>query len=257
MDSDEETTAVVTGSSSGIGRAIAKRFGEEGLNVVTNSRSGERANQIANEIIDHGGSAVGIEADVSDPEAAKSLIQGAVTEFGSVDILVNNAGHTVIGPAEEIDAEDWRSVLDVNTNGVFFCSQSAGKWMIDRGEGGHIINISSLLSEQGLAQRAPYCASKAAVNNLTKCLAVEWAEHAIHVNAIAPGFVKTNITEQTQASAGYTDEDIEVRTPLGRFGSMEEITNVVVFLANGNHYITGEVIHSDGGWRANAWGTSQ
>lgn len=249
-------TAIVTGSSQGIGKAIAKRLGAEGVNVVTNSRSRERAAATASEIRDAGGTAVGIESDVTEYSEMEALVAATVDEFGSLDIMVNNAGVTKIGPAETVDPADWRQIIDVDLTGVFFGSQIAGRQMIEQGDGGSVLNISSIMGEQGLHHRAPYCAAKAGVNNLTRTLAVEWAEHDIHVNALAPGFIRTEITEQTQSSADYTDDDIRNRAPLGRFGSLEEMAECATFLVGNDHYVTGEVLHADGGWTAFAWGSN-
>lgn len=253
----DDSTVIVTGSSQGIGKALAERFAAEGANVVTNSRDESRAAAAAEEIVDDGGTAVGIGADMSDRTEVQALVDRAVEEFGSLDVMINNAGNTVIGPALEMDPDDWQHVIDVNLTGVFFGMQAAGRQLAEQGTGGQIINISSMISKQGFAQRAPYCASKAGVNNLTRVLAVELAEHDVHVNALAPGFVRTEITEQTQDAAGYTDEDVRKRAPLGRFGTTEEIANCVQFLAGGDHYLTGEVLRADGGWMANAWGPDE
>ncbi len=248
-------TAIVTGSSAGIGEAIAERFAAEGANVVTNSRSQERAEETAEAIREAGGSAVAIESDVTDYEAMEALVEATVEEFGSLDVMVNNAGVTDIGPAEDVDPEDWRRVIDVDLTGAFFGSQLAGRQMIDQESGGAILNVSSIMGELGLHGRAPYCAAKAGVNNLTRTLAVEWAPHGIHVNALAPGFVRTNITDQTQSAADYTDDDIRNRTPLDRFGTLDEMAECATFLVGNDHYVTGEVLHADGGWTAYAWGS--
>lgn len=248
-------TAIVTGSSTGIGAAIAKAFADEGANVVTNSRTLERAERTATEIREAGGNAIAIESDVTDYDAMTALVEGTVEEFGSLDIMVNNAGLTRIGPAEEMDPEDWKRVIDVDLTGVFYGAQLAGRQMIEQGSGGAILNVSSMLGEQGLQKRAPYCAAKAGVNNLTRTLAVEWAEHDIQVNALAPGFVRTEITDQTQESADYTDEDIRNRTPLGRYGTLDEMATCATFLVGNDHYVTGEVLRADGGWTAFAWGS--
>jgi 3-oxoacyl-[acyl-carrier protein] reductase len=248
-------TVIVTGSSAGIGRAIARQFASEGANLVVNSRSYERAGQTAKEIRDEGNDAIAVEADVTDYRAVEELVDSAVEEFGRLDVMVNNAGMTTIDKVTELSPEEWRQVIDVDLTGVFFGSQVAGRRMIDQNSGGSILNISSIMGEQGYHMRAPYCAAKAGVNNLTQTLAVEWAEHDILVNALAPGFVKTNITDQTQEAAGYTDENIRNRTPLDRFGTPEEIANCALFLAAGNHYVTGEILHTDGGWTAFAWGS--
>lgn len=247
-------TAIVTGSSQGIGKGIAKRLAAEGANIVTNSRSRARAEAVAEEIAAEGGDAVGVEADVTDYDAVEALVETAADEYGGLDIMVNNAGLTQVKSAEEFDPEEWRRVVDVDLTGVFFGCQAAGRQMIEQGEGGAILNISSMMGGMGLHKRAPYCASKGGVDNLTRTLAVEWAAHDIHVNALAPGFIWTEITDQTQGSAGYTDDDIRDRTPLGRFGSIEEMAECASFLVSNNHYVTGEILRADGGWTAYAWG---
>ncbi len=264
-----DETAVVTGSSSGIGAAIAIRFAEEGANVVTNSRTLDRAETTAEEIRDDGGTASAVEADISDPAGASHLVDRAVDEYDSLDIMVNNAGVTVVEPLMELDPEEWRRVIDVNLSGVFYCAQAAGRRMIERGGGGQLINVSSMFGSVGIQGRAPYNASKGGVNTLTKCLAVELAEHDICVNAMAPGYIETELTAGTRESDdrgtslgreewpyyGFDDAHIENRTPLGRFGTLEEIGSVALFLAEGGHYTTGEVITSDGGWSAFGWGS--
>jgi 3-oxoacyl-[acyl-carrier protein] reductase len=249
-------TAVVTGSSTGIGAAIATRYAEEGADVVTTSRSLDRARTTAAEIREAGGSAMAVECDVTEYAAVEALVEATVDEFGSLDVMVNNAGITEIAPAEEFDPDDWRRVIDVDLTGVFFGAQLAGRRMIEQGTGGSILNVSSMLGEQGLRKRAPYCAAKAGVNNLTRTLAVEWAEHDVYVNALAPGFVRTEITEQTQSAADYTDDDIRDRTPLNRFGTLDEMAECATFLAGTDHFVTGEVLRADGGWTPNAWGTT-
>lgn len=265
----EDKTAIVTGSSSGIGAAIAKGFAEEGANVVTNSRAKERAETTADEIRENGGTAIAVEGDISNPDEVQALVDAAVDEYGSLDIMVNNAGISVIEPAMEMDPEDWQNVLDVNLSGVFYGAQAAGRQMIEQGTGGQIINISSIFGKIGIQGRAPYNASKGGVNNLTRNLAVELAEHDICVNALAPGFIRTQLDEQTRDSDdrdvvldeeqwpyyGYDDQHIHNRVPLGRFGTLEEMQNVALFLASGDHYTTGEILNADGGWLAFGWGS--
>ncbi|MFC6734210.1 MULTISPECIES: SDR family NAD(P)-dependent oxidoreductase [unclassified Haladaptatus] len=248
-------TAIVTGSSKGIGKAIAMKFAAEGANVVTNSRSYERAAETSEEIEAAGGTALPVETDVSDPDSVAALVDATVERFGRLDVMVNNAGMTIIGPAEEMDPADWQKVIDVDLSGVFYGSQAAGRQLIEQGDGGAIVNVSSMMGSMGLDRRTPYCAAKGGVDNMTRTLAVEWAEHDIHVNALAPGYIRTAITDQSQASAGYTDQDIQNRTPLGRYGSTEEMANCVLFLAAQNNFVTGEVLTADGGWSAYAWGS--
>jgi len=247
-------TAIVTGSSKGIGKAIAERFADEGADVVINSRSADSAEEVAAEIADEtGADAIGVAADMSVYEDVEDLVDAAVAEFGSVDIMVNNAGITDIQPAEEFDPDEWRKVIDVDLNGVFFGAQVAAKQMIDQGDGGAILNISSMIGDMGFKMRSPYCTAKGGVNNMTQTLAVEWAEYDISVNALAPGFIYTDITDQTQDSGGYTDDDVYKRTPMERYGSLDEMAECAMFLCSRNNFVTGEVLTADGGWTADAW----
>ncbi|QLG27331.1 glucose 1-dehydrogenase [Halorarum halophilum] len=250
-------TAIVTGSSKGIGMSIAKALAREGANVVTNSRSHERAEAAAEEIAAEvdGASTLPVECDVTDPDSVSALVDATVEEFGRLDVMVNNAGMTIIDPAEEMAPEDWRQVIDVDLSGVFYGSQAAGRRMIERGDGGAIVNVSSMMGSMGLHMRTPYCAAKGGVDNLTRTLAVEWAEHGVHVNALAPGYIRTAITDQSMESAGYTEAEVRNRTPLGRFGSTEEMANCALFLASRDNFVTGEVLTADGGWTAFAWGS--
>ncbi|KYH25037.1 3-phenylpropionate-dihydrodiol/cinnamic acid-dihydrodiol dehydrogenase [Halalkalicoccus paucihalophilus] len=250
----DNKTAVVTGSSSGIGFAIAQHLATEGANVVVNSRSQDRAEDAADEI-DGGDTVLPIEADVTDRSSLQSLADRTVEEFGSLDIWVNNAGINIRGPAEELSLDDWQTVIDVNLTGTFSGAQVAGNRMIDQGTGGNIINISSMMGEQGQTGRTPYNTSKGGVNNLTRCLAVEWAEHDIQVNAVAPGYIETEMVDDAQDQIGFDKQDVVDRTPLGRFGSVDEVANCVTFLAEGDHFMTGEILHPDGGWLAFGWGS--
>lgn len=248
-------TAVVTGSSSGIGLGIAREFASRDANVVVNSRSQERAAAAADEITAGTGSVVPIEADVTDADSLQSLVEQTVSEFGSLDIWVNNAGINIRGPAEEMSIDDWQQVIDVNLTGTFLGAKLAGKRMIEQDTGGSIINISSMMGEQGQTGRTPYNTSKGGVNNLTRCLAVEWAEHDIQVNAIAPGYIRTEMVSDAQDQIGFDEEDVVDRTPLGRFGTVEEVANCVAFLAEKEHFMTGEILHPDGGWLSFGWGS--
>ncbi|ADJ13868.1 SDR family NAD(P)-dependent oxidoreductase [Halalkalicoccus jeotgali] len=250
----EGKTAIVTGASRGIGSGIATTLADHGATVVINYRSSEqRATEVVEEIEADGGTAVAVQADVSDPADVEAMVEATVDQFGAVDILVNNAGMTKIGPAAELDLEDWRRVIDVDLTGVFIACQIAGRRMREQANGGAIVNIASMMGQMGYHMRAPYCSAKAGVINLTRTLAVEWAPDDISVNALAPGFIQTDITDQTQDSAGYTDEDIRRRTPMARFGTVEEMASCVTFLARGDTFVTGEVLRADGGWTSDAW----
>ena len=179
--------------------------------------------------------------------------------------MINNAGTTVEKPLFEQTPEDWQRVLNVNLSGTFFGSQVAGRRMAEQGTGGQIVNMSSMFGSVGIQGRAPYNASKGAIENLTRCLAVELAEYEIGVNALAPGYVRTALAAAPWEDSikedhdwpyyGYTEEHVRNRTPLGRFGTLEEIANCATFLAAGDHYMTGEVLHADGGWLAFGWGS--
>lgn len=253
-ESLDEKTAVVTGASSGIGLAIATHLAEEGANVIVNSRSQDRAAAAA-ETIEGSGSVLPVEADVTDYASLRSLTERTIEEFGSLDVWVNNAGINIRGPAEELSLEDWQRVIDVNLTGTFHGARVAGNQMIEQGTGGSIINISSMMGEQGQTGRTPYNTSKGGVNNLTRCLAVEWADHDIHVNAVAPGYIRTEMVDDAQDQIGFDERDVVDRTPLGRFGTVEEVANCVGFLAGGDHFMTGEILHPDGGWLAFGWGS--
>lgn len=254
-----DQTAVVTGSSRGIGKEIAIQFGKEGANVLTTSRSLRRAEETAASIRDAGGTAVAVEVDVTDANGVDRVVSTAVDSFGQLDVMVNNAAQRVIGKSERLEPDEWRELIDVNLTGVFLGAQAAARQMISQGTGGQIVNMSSIMGEVGLQRRAAYNAAKGGVNNLTRCLAVEWAEHEIYVNALAPGYIKTDIADTELGKArmeqtGIVNEDIENRTPLGRYGTTEEMARCATFLAAGQHFITGEILHADGGWLAFGWG---
>ncbi|MDS0299419.1 SDR family oxidoreductase [Halogeometricum sp. S1BR25-6] len=253
-DATDERTAIVTGSSRGIGKHVAKRFAADGANVVVCSRSLADCEAVAAEIEDDGGSAHAVEVDVSEKPSVENLIEEAVDRFGRLDVMVNNAGINIRGPAEDVTPEEWQQVLDVNLTGVFFCAQAAGKRMIEQGDGGSIVNISSMMGSMGQQDRTPYNTTKGGVNNLTRCLAVEWAEHDIQVNALAPGYIETEMVEQAQEDADFDREDVRNRTPLDRFGTLDEVANCVSFLASNDNFVTGEVLTADGGWSAFGWG---
>lgn len=269
-----DQTAIVTGSSSGIGKAIAKRFAKEGASVVTNSRSLSRAEQTAAEIEDDGGTAIAVEADISKADDIDHLLAEATDAFGTVDVLVNNAGTESIIPLMEVSRDEWESELNINLTGTFFCAQTVARHMVEVGNGGQIINVSSILGRRPLQGRAAYCASKAAINNLTKLFAVELADHGIQVNALAPGYIAgTELVsdENIRVPEEYESEDgdgwptyilddpqsIDDRIPLNRKGHVEEMAACATFLAEGEHYVTGEVLHADGGVQAFGWGSKR
>ncbi len=246
----QDKVAIVTGSSMGIGQSIAEVFAEEGAKVVINSRALSRAQKVSDALRARGYEALPVEADVSRKADVDRMVQETVNAWGRLDILVNNAGISMISPSEELAEEKWCQAMDINLTGPFLCAQAAAKVMIPQG-GGVIINISSILGELGLPMRAAYCASKHGLNGLTKVLGTEWSKYNIRVNAINPAYIRTPMDVQDQASGGYSNADIERRTPLGRFGDPIEVARAALFLASDeSSYITGTMLNVDGGWIA-------
>jgi len=242
--------AVVTGSSVGIGRSVARLYGQAGARVVVNSRDHDRARAVAGELAAEGIDALPIAADVGDAAEIARLFATLDERWGAPDILVNNAGTSMIGPSETLPLESWQRTIDLNLTGAFLCAQEAARRMIPRGHG-VIINISSVLGELGLPKRAAYCASKHGLNGLTKVLATEWAPHGIRVHSINPAYIDTTMDTDDQVSGDYTRADINRRTPLGRYGSADEVANAALFLASdASSYMTGSRIDVDGGWLA-------
>jgi 3-oxoacyl-[acyl-carrier protein] reductase len=245
-----DRVAVITGSSMGIGEAIAWAYAREGARIVVNSRSEERGERVTRALREEGADAICVPGDVREKAAADRLARAAQERWGALDILVNNAGTSMIGPSEALPEEGWRLTIDTNLTGPFFCAQAAAQVMMPKRRG-VILNISSILGEVGLPQRAAYCASKHGLIGLTKALATEWARHGIRVVSVDPGYIKTPMDERDQGSGGYTNADIERRTPTGRFGTVEEVAQVCTFLASDDaSYVTGSCVTVDGGWVA-------
>jgi 2-deoxy-D-gluconate 3-dehydrogenase len=247
-------TALVTGAGSGIGQAAARGLAMAGARIVVTELPGrsDRAAATADELIAAGGESVPVTLDVRDLNSIVACVEAA-REFGSgrVDVLVNNAGITVRQPAFEVTEEAWDLVLDTNLKGLFFTAQAAGRVMRDADPpGGSIINVASIMGLIGYYDRAAYCASKAAVVNLSRVLAIEWAPHAIRVNAVCPTFVETPLTRQMLENVAIKTDVLD-RTPLGRLATPEEVAAAIVYLA-GPHagMITGTALTIDGGWTA-------
>jgi 3-oxoacyl-[acyl-carrier protein] reductase len=238
--------AIVTGASRGIGRAIAEELGAQGARVVVNyNASAEAADEVVSAITGAGGTAVAVQADVSKLESAQQLANAAVEAFGQIDILVNNAGTTRDTLLLSMKEEQWDTVIDTNLKSVFNCCKAVLRTMVRRKNGGRIINISSVSGIVGQPGQANYAASKAGIIGLTKSLAKELGSRNITVNAVAPGFVLTDLT------ADLPDELVQKTLeyiPLGRWGESSEIAKVVAFLASAQaSYITGQVLAVDGG----------
>lgn len=243
----EGRVAAVTGSTRGIGRAIAETFLAEGARVVVNSRHRDAAEAAAGEL---GANAVAVAADVSTPDGAQALIDGALARFGRLDILVANAGINIVRDAVDYTPEEWRTVLGTNLDGVFYSAQRAGRAMLEQGSG-CVIAIASVTSFNAFPRRAAYATSKAAVAMLVKVLASEWAAAGVRVNAIAPGCVHTDLIEGLRQEGKVDLDALTRRTPMGRLATPDEVGRVAVFLASDDaSYITGETLLVDGGWVA-------
>ena len=237
--------ALVTGASRGIGKAIACKLAREGAKVIINyNGSKEKAEAVKSEIEAAGGQAEVYQCDVSDYTACETFIQTVIKEEGSPDILVNNAGITKDGLLMKMSEEDFDKVLDTNLKGAFNTIRFASRQML-RQKGGRIINMSSVVGVSGNAGQANYAASKAGVIGLTKAAARELASRGITVNAIAPGFIETDMTD---VLSDKVKEASEAQIPLGHFGKPEDVAAAAAFLASEEaRYITGQVLHVDGG----------
>ncbi|HVQ56399.1 MAG TPA: glucose 1-dehydrogenase [Pyrinomonadaceae bacterium] len=245
----DRRVAVVIGGTSGIGRAIAHGLAEAGADVVCSSRREEQVETAAVEIEKIGRKTVRCVSDVGDRKSLENLLSETSSSLGKVDILVNSAGITKRAPSLELDDEDWTAILETNLNGTFRACKVFGKHMIDNGYG-RIVNIASLSTFVGLYEVAAYSASKAAVASLTKSLAIEWAKHGVNVNAIAPGVFRTALNEKLLDETPRGQEFL-MRTPMGRFGKVEELAGAAVFLASeAASFVTGEVLVVDGGFLA-------
>ncbi|MDP4087933.1 MAG: 3-oxoacyl-[acyl-carrier-protein] reductase [Bacillota bacterium] len=237
--------AVVTGAGKGIGRAIALKLAEQGANIVINYRSSEKeAEEVVQAIEEAGGAAFAVKADVSKFDEAEKLIKGAQEKFGRVDILVNNAGITKDTLLLRMKEEDFDSVISVNLKGCFNCVKHVSPIMLKQ-KSGRIINISSVIGLVGNAGQANYAASKAGIIGLTKSVAKELGSRGITVNAVAPGFIETDMTD---VLSDKIKESMQDSIPLKRLGKTSDVAEAVAFLASeGASYITGQVINVDGG----------
>lgn len=240
--------ALVTGSASGLGAAIAIALAEAGASVACHGNR-RAADTTSEQIRSLGRKGESFTGDLSKPDGADTLYEAVSSSMGAPDILVNNAGMIYREPAEDYDAQAWMTVLQVNLNSVFRLSQLAGRSMLSQGRG-KIINIASLLSFQGGIRVPAYAASKGGVAQLTKALANEWATRNVQVNAIAPGYFRTENTTALQKD-GVRNRQILERIPAARWGEPEDLAGAAVFLASdASNYITGEVLVVDGGWMA-------
>ena len=238
-------TALVTGASRGIGRAIAIRLASEGASVAINYAGNAKAAEEVKSIIEAaGGKAMLVQADVSSAESVEAMIKEVVEAFGGIDILVNNAGITRDGLLMRMKEEDWDAVINTNLKGVFYCTKAVSKLMMKK-RAGRIVNMASVVGLTGNAGQANYAAAKAGVIGFSKTMAKELASRGITVNMVAPGYIDTDMTAVLSESVRET---MVSGIPLGRAGTPEDVANAVLFLVSDNaSYITGQVINVDGG----------
>jgi len=244
-----EKIAVVTGAGRGLGYDISLALARYGAHVVACSRTESELETVAEKIKAMGRQAIPVAMDLSDIRSVGPMVDRAVEAFGRIDILVNNAGINRPQRAEDVTEDNWDQVMNTNLKGLFFCAQAVGQVMISQ-KNGKIINISSDAGTVGIPGRAAYCASKGGVNLVTKVLAIEWAQHNINVNAIAPAFIETPLTEPMLKDPTFNKYVLE-NTPLGRVGKPKDVSSAAVFLASeASDYITGHILLIDGGWTA-------
>lgn len=241
----KDKVALVTGASRGIGRAIALDLAKQGAKVVVNYSGNElKANEVVDEIIKLGSEAIAVKANVASSEEVTDMVKQTVDTFGQIDILVNNAGITKDNLLMRMKEEEWDAVINTNLKGVFLCTKAVSRYMM-RQRHGRIINIASVVGVTGNPGQANYVAAKAGVIGLTKTSAKELASRNITVNAIAPGFI---VTDMTDVLAEDVKNEMLKLIPIAKFGEAEDISNAVAFLASdASRYITGQTLHVDGG----------
>jgi 3-oxoacyl-[acyl-carrier protein] reductase len=246
--------AVVTGGTRGIGAAIARGLAAAGAKLAVFGQDEDRLAGFSEHTrSEFGGEVLGLAVDVGDPASVGAAFTRILEEWGTVDALVNNAGINKVGPALEYDLADWQRILDVNVTGLFACSQQAGRIMAERGRGS-ILNIASMSSFIGQPERTAYVASKSAVVGITRSLAVEWGQLGIRINAIAPGYIETDIVADLVERGILRKDVIEERTPLRRLGTPEDIVGGALYLLSDHaSFATGQVLTLDGGWIANGY----
>jgi 2-deoxy-D-gluconate 3-dehydrogenase len=242
--------ALVTGAGRGIGRAVAVGLARAGADVAVAARTEDQVREAAAEIEALGRKAAWRSWDLDRVSTLPDLAAQVESELGGIDVLVNNAGVNIPQKAEDVTEEAWDRVMDLNAKAAFFLSQAVGRRMIERRTGGRIINISSQTGQVALIKRSAYCASKAAMNLVTKVLALEWAEHGILVNAVAPTFIETEMTKPM-----FEDPEFRAyalgKNLLGEFGTPEDVVGAVVYLASpAARLVTGQVLLVDAGWTA-------
>lgn len=242
-------TAIVTGGNRGLGKAIVMGLAKAGANVVVVSRDIERNQAVIDEVESLGGTGSSFSVDLRNKDSIAAMVDQVVERHGSIDILVNNAGVSSTNFALDVTEEDWDRVMDLNVKSLFFCCQAVASKMKEQNFG-RIINMSSVVGQVGDVGISPYTASKAAVINLTRSLALEWSRFGINVNAVGPAYIETEMNRDELNTPHVRDKIIN-KTPLKRLGEPEELTGMIIALAsNAGNFITGQTIFVDGGWLA-------
>lgn len=240
---------VVTGAAQGVGRATATYFAKAGYHVVMTDV--QPLDEALYQLRADGGSGSAVSGDVANEDFVTGLAAQVLRDHGSADVLVNNAGISLICPAEGTSLAQWQRVMDINLTGPFLLSRALGQHMIERGSGS-IVNVASIAGLHGVIHRAAYNASKHGLIGLTRTLAAEWGGRGVRVNAVCPGWIKTEMDAQDMGSGAYGDDDIINRVPMARFASADEVARAIAFLADGNDFINGVSLPVDGGWTADA-----
>jgi gluconate 5-dehydrogenase len=239
--------AVVVGGHGGIGKAIALGLADAGADVIVTSRNIEALKDVVREIEARGKKSMAVAVDIVNEKAVIDMVNEVMKAFGRIDILVNAAGLAIRKPADTFPIDEWQKVMDINTRGTFLCCQAAGRVMLKQ-KSGRIINVSSVRGRYGLpANYAAYCASKGAVDTLTRTLACEWAKSNVLVNAVAPTVVETDLTKSALADPAYAKQ-MKDRIPMGKWAMPEDIVGSVIFFASeASSFVTGQILYIDGG----------
>ena len=241
-------TIIVTGASSGLGRELALTYAMAGAKIVAASRTLIKLDELVLEIEAQGGKALAVRTDVTKSVDVEHLLKASLDRFGGVDVLLNNAGISIPGLlAEQVTEDEMQTIMDTNFKGIFLCGTVVGRYMLDQNKG-KIINMSSVLGQTTWAKGSIYCVSKAAINQLTKAWAIEWASRNVTVNALAPTFITTDLNRDLLAQEKFRRRVLS-HLPMGRIGTVEDLIGPAIFLASSaSDFLTGHILLVDGGW---------